>query len=155
MGSVDPVSLGELATRHATDAFGSIGDDGGGDGADAGDDADDSVEVAVETKGDVLADPGRLKRLLQNLFRNAAEHGGDRVVVGDLSDGFYVADNGPGIPENRRDEVFESGHTTSESGTGFGLAIVERIAEAHGWEVTLTAGADGGARFEFTGVERP
>jgi len=52
--------------------------------------------------------------------------------------------------------VFESGHTTSESGTGFGLAIVERIAEAHGWEVTLTAGADGGgARFEFTGVERP
>jgi len=103
----------------------------------------------------VLADPGRLKRLLQNLFRNAAEHGGDRVVVGDLSDGFYVADNGPGIPENRRDEVFESGHTTSESGTGFGLAIVERIAEAHGWEVTLTAGADGGARFEFTGVERP
>ena len=155
VGSVDPVSLGELATRHATDAFGSIGDDGGGDGADAGDDADDSVEVAVETKGDVLADPGRLKRLLQNLFRNAAEHGGDRVVVGDLSDGFYVADNGPGIPENRRDEVFESGHTTSESGTGFGLAIVERIAEAHGWEVTLTAGADGGARFEFTGVERP
>jgi len=104
VGSVDPVSLGELATRHATDAFGSIGDDGGGDGADAGDDADDSVEVAVETKGDVLADPGRLKRLLQNLFRNAAEHGGDRVVVGDLSDGFYVADNGPGIPENRRDE---------------------------------------------------
>ncbi|WP_200531717.1 PAS domain S-box protein [Halorubrum sp. LN27] len=148
VGSVDPVPLDELATRYAKDAVGSI------DG-DEGDESAEPIEVAVETEHDVLADPGRLKRLLQNLFRNAAEHGGDRIVVGDLPDGFYVADDGPGIPEDRRDEVFESGHTTSESGTGFGLAIVERIAEAHGWEVTLTEGDDGGARFEFTGVERP
>jgi PAS domain S-box-containing protein len=150
VGSVDPVPLGELATRHANDAFGSIESDGGGE-----DEPNGSAEVAVEVEGDVLADPGRLKRLLQNLFRNAAEHGGYRVVVGDLPDGFYVEDDGPGIPEDRHDEVFESGHTTSESGTGFGLAIVERIAEAHGWEVTLTEGEAGGARFEFTGVERP
>jgi len=103
----------------------------------------------------VLADRDRLKRLLENLFRNAAEHGGSRVVVGDLDDGFYVADDGPGIPEERRAEVFESGYTTSQTGTGFGLAIVERIAEAHGWEVTLTESEWGGARFEFRGVDRP
>ena len=160
VGSVDPVPLGELATRYANDALGSIDGDRGSDGGGGGDGAasgetGESVEVVVETEGDVLADPGRLKRVLQNLFRNAAEHGGDRVVVGDLEDGFYVEDDGPGIPEDRRDEVFESGRTTSESGTGFGLAIVERIAEAHGWEVTLTEGEAGGARFEFTGVERP
>ncbi|EMA63878.1 response regulator [Halorubrum lipolyticum] len=154
VGSVDPVPLGELATRHANDVFGSIERDGGTDGGGSGDGPGDSAAVVVETEGDVLADPGRLKRLLQNLFRNAAEHGGDRVVVGDLPEGFYVEDDGPGIPEDRRDEVFESGRTTSESGTGFGLAIVERIAEAHGWEVTLTEGEEGGARFEFTGVER-
>jgi|GEM_PF-239906 len=171
VGSVDPVPLGELATRHATDVLGPVegagsvdadGGDADGEDSDGGDadgenggDIPDRLEVAVETEGDVLADPGRVKRLLQNLFRNAAEHGGDRIVVGDIPDGFYVEDDGPGIPESRRDEVFQSGHTTSESGTGFGLAIVERIAEAHGWEVTLTEGETGGARFEFTGVERP
>jgi signal transduction histidine kinase len=49
--------------------------------------------------------------------------------------------------------VFEAGHTTSETGTGFGLRIVERIATAHGWTIAVTEGADGGARFEVTGVE--
>ena len=152
VGSVTPVSLGELATRQASDALGSLGGDGQREG-----DEDPPVDIVVEVERDVLADPGRLKRLLQNLFRNAAEHGGEdpTVTVGDLPDGFYVEDDGPGIPEDRRDEVFESGRSTSESGTGFGLAIVERIAEAHGWEVTLTEGEAGGARFEFTGVERP
>ena len=155
VGSADPVSLGELATRYANDAFGSTEADGGDVADGEAGESNASPTVAVETDRDVLADPGRLERLLQNLFRNAAEHGGDRVVVGDLSEGFYVEDDGPGIPEDRRDEVFESGATTSASGTGLGLAIVERVAEAHGWEVTLTEGEDGGARFEFTGVEQP
>ncbi|TKX79629.1 PAS domain S-box protein [Halorubrum sp. SD626R] len=149
VGSVEHLSLENMVNRHADEALRSIGGEEieGGTG--------DSIEIAVEAEGDVLADPDRLQRLLLNLFRNAAEHGGDRVVLGDLSDGFYVEDDGPGIPEDRRDQVFESGHTTSESGTGFGLAIVQRIAEAHGWNVTLTEGNDGGARFEFTSVERP
>jgi signal transduction histidine kinase len=63
--------------------------------------------------------------------------------------GFYVADDGVGIPEDRRDAVFESGETFSEDGTGFGLSIVEDIAEAHGWRVALVESEDGGARFEF------
>jgi signal transduction histidine kinase len=50
--------------------------------------------------------------------------------------------------------VFESGVTSSESDTGFGLAIVEEIAAAHGWDVVATEGSDGGARFEITGVDR-
>jgi PAS domain S-box-containing protein len=74
-----------------------------------------------------------------------------RVEVGVLDDdpGFYVADDGPGIPAGEHDTVFEMGYTTSEDGTGFGLAIVESIADAHGWDVELTASEDGGARFEF------
>ena len=78
------------------------------------------------------------------------------VRVGTLEDGsgFFVEDDGPGIPEHQRDAVFDSGHSTSTSGTGFGLAIVEGVAEAHGWTVTLTESDEGGARFEFTGVER-
>ncbi|KAB1196088.1 MULTISPECIES: response regulator [Haloferax] len=73
------------------------------------------------------------------------------VRVGPTPTGFYVADDGPGIPSNEREVVFEHGHTTSESGTGFGLSIVESIVEAHGWDVSATAPEPdlGGARFEF------
>jgi signal transduction histidine kinase len=92
---------------------------------------------------------------LENLFRNAIEHGGEDVTirVGGLSDGFYVEDDGPGVPEDARDEVFEVGYSTSPDGTGFGLNIVKEIAEAHNWEITLTEGTTGGARFEITNVE--
>ena len=72
-----------------------------------------------------------------------------RVRIGRTDGGFYVADDGPGIEPDQRDAVFEPGHTTAPDGTGFGLAIVERIAEAHGWTVSVTESGDGGARFEF------
>ncbi|MFB6217624.1 MAG: sensor histidine kinase, partial [Halobacteriaceae archaeon] len=48
--------------------------------------------------------------------------------------------------------AFESGYTTTDAGTGFGLAIVAEIAAAHGWAVGVTESASGGARFEITGV---
>jgi PAS domain S-box-containing protein len=71
------------------------------------------------------------------------------VRVGDCEDGFYLADDGPGIPEDERALVFESGYTTRENGTGYGLSIVEQVAEAHGWTVDVTESERGGARFEF------
>ena len=75
------------------------------------------------------------------------------VTVGDLDGGFYVADDGPGIPPEERERVFDSGYSTADTGTGFGLAIVERIVEAHGWTVDVAESAAGGARFEIRGVE--
>jgi PAS domain S-box-containing protein len=81
------------------------------------------------------------------------EDAGVTVTVGDLPDGFYVADDGPGIPPDEGEAVFETGYSTAEGGTGFGLAIVRRIAEAHGWDVAVTGSADGGARIEITGVD--
>jgi len=81
------------------------------------------------------------------------------VTVGRLDDGngFYVADDGPGIPEHERAEVFEAGYSTTEDGTGFGLNIVRSIADAHGWRADVTESETGGARFDFSGVdpERP
>ncbi|WP_276253926.1 hybrid sensor histidine kinase/response regulator [Halomontanus rarus] len=105
----------------------------------------------------VVGDEDRLLQLFENLFRNAALHAGSDVTirVGPLEDwsGFYVEDDGPGIPADERERVFESGYTTSTEGTGFGIPIIEVIAEAHGWDVRLTDGRTGGARFEFVGVD--
>ena len=102
----------------------------------------------------VHADEGRLQQLFENLFRNSIEHVGEDVsiTIGRHADGFYVVDDGPGIDPEHREEIFEAGYTTNPDGTGFGLNIVEEIAAAHGWEVAIADGADGGARFEFTGV---
>ncbi|WP_435067596.1 GAF domain-containing protein [Haloplanus sp. C73] len=130
--------------------------------------------------GSIRADGSRLTQLFENLFRNSVEHGstnnrhaeraddsvehgstdsrtesGDdtppvTITVGEMDDGFYVADDGPGIPEDERETVFETGYSTTADGTGFGLNIVRNIAESHGWSVAITESEDGGARFEFT-----
>jgi signal transduction histidine kinase/PAS domain-containing protein len=102
----------------------------------------------------IRADRSRLQQLLENLMLNAIDHGGEdvTVTVGALADGFSVEDDGPGIPADDRAQVFEMGYSTAEDGTGFGLSIVEEVADAHGWDVHVTDGATGGARFEITGV---
>ena len=100
-------------------------------------------------------DKDRLQRLLENLFRNAIEHAGEAAVVrvGGLSGGFYVEDNGPGIPEAERETVLRGGYSSQEEGTGLGLSIVQGIAEAHGWSLSVTESGEGGARLEFRGAE--
>ena len=115
------------------------------------------ARLHVDVDRAVRADRTRLQQLFENLIRNSVEHGGEDVTVsvGELADGegFYVEDDGVGIPPESRADVFEAGYTTDEDGTGFGLSIVEQVAEAHGWEVRVADGAGGGARFEVTGVE--
>ncbi len=108
-----------------------------------------------ETDAMVRADKRRLQRLLENLFRNAVEHGGKEatVRVGDLPTGFFVEDNGPGIPADRREKVFDEGYSSSHDGTGLGLSIVETIVDGHGWTLSVTNGPAGGARFEIEGAD--
>lgn len=111
--------------------------------------------LAVETDLTIQADEDRLGHLLRNLLDNAVTHAGSDLTVriGDCDGGFYVADDGPGIPPDDRETVFEAGYSTEESGTGFGLAIVAEIADAHGWDVAVTASEAGGTRFEITDVD--
>lgn len=114
------------------------------------------ASLVVDTECTIKGDPDRLQHVCENLFRNAVEHGGDDVTIriGRAgNDILYVEDSGPGIPPGRRKSVFEPGRTSQDEGTGYGLAIVERIAEAHGWTVHLTEAEGGGTRFEFGGVE--
>ena len=109
-----------------------------------------TIEIADEMT--FQGDPGRLQHVFENLFRNAVEHGGSDVTVriGCYGEqGIYVEDDGPGIPADEREEVLEPGHSSARGGTGFGLTIVKRIVEAHGWELSVAEGTDGGARFEF------
>ncbi|QLG48577.1 histidine kinase N-terminal 7TM domain-containing protein [Natrinema halophilum] len=135
-------------------------------------DAWDNVDTAgatlhVDVDRHLRADRTKLLRVFENLFRNAIEHGSDAeidaaepaeagagvtVTVTGLDDGFAVADDGPGIPSEDRDDVFEYGYTTSDSGTGFGLAIVQRLLEVHGWTIELDPSSDG-ARFIVSGVK--
>jgi signal transduction histidine kinase len=113
-------------------------------------------EATLETATDrrIRADRNRLRQVLKNLFRDAVVHGGSAVTVtiGQLADGFYVEDDGPGIPADDREQIFDAGYSTARDGTGFGLSIVEEIADAHDWSIRVTEGADGGARFEVTDV---
>lgn len=97
------------------------------------------------------ADNRRLRSLFENLFRNAIDYGGDTttVTVGRLENGFFVADDGVGIPSKYRERIFEGGFSTDDTGTGLGLAIVRQIAEAHDWTIAVTESTTGGAQFEF------
>ena len=113
-------------------------------------------ETSVEIEADAAfeAHEEQLRRLFENLFWNAIEHGhAERIRVGRLADGFYVEDDGSGIDPADRELVFEDGFTTSEEGTGYGLAIVESVTETRGWDIEVTDSDIGGARFEITGVE--
>ena len=111
---------------------------------------------ATRAVGHVVdADPDRLQSAFENLFRNAADHAGSdvTVTVRPTADGFVVADDGPGIPAEDRETVFDEGFTTNDDGTGFGLAIVRSIATAHGAEVSVTESEPGGAAFVFSGFD--
>ena len=95
----------------------------------------------------------RVERLLMNLFRNAIEHGGETVsvTVGELEerDGFFVEDDGPGIPAGVREKVFDWHYSTKSGGTGIGLRSVQQIIDTEGWNISITASSTGGARFEI------
>ncbi|WP_411715929.1 ATP-binding protein, partial [Natronomonas sp.] len=120
--------------------------------------ATDRATLRIAETAAIRADEDALTRLFENLIKNAIEHGDDdvTVTVGTLRDGFYVENDGPEIPEAIRDEIFEVGYSTKQEdeSTGYGLASVRQITVAHGWEITATEGADGGARFEITDVEK-
>lgn len=127
--------------------------------ADAWTDLSTETEAAtliVDAEQVIRADPVHVEHLLRNLYRNSLEHGNEdaTVRVGDLTDGFYVEDDGPGISEDIRENVTEAGFTTKTDGIGLGLTFINQLADTYDWECTITGSETGGARFEFTNVGR-
>ncbi|WP_226004169.1 hybrid sensor histidine kinase/response regulator [Natrinema salinisoli] len=100
----------------------------------------------------VEADEDRLLVLFENLFRNALEHVGTDVTITieATDDGFAIADDGPGVPASKREAILKSGYSTSPDGTGFGLAIVSEVVDAHGWAITVSESDAGGLRFDIS-----
>jgi PAS domain S-box-containing protein len=117
----------------------------------------EDATLTVADPASLEADHDRLLQLCENLFRNSLDHAGSdvAVTVGPLhgEDGFFVADDGPGIPPEDRDAVFEHNFTTAKDGTGLGLFIVDSIVTAHDWSIAVTESDDGGARFEIRDVD--
>ena len=143
VGATELVTLSEVA-RRAWDETDTTG-----------------ARLVVESDGVVDADADRLRQLFANLFANAAQHGRpddadeEMVVrVGVDDDGFHVADDGVGVPAEKRDRVFDPTYSTHPDGTGLGLDIVRAVAEAHDWSVDLREAPGGGAHFAVTAPVR-
>jgi signal transduction histidine kinase len=107
----------------------------------------------------VDVDPGKVERVIDNLLTNAAKHTPPgtavKVIVDGLPNGvlLVVEDDGPGVPEEMRDVLFEpfrQGEGSSGRGMGIGLSLVRRFAELHGGAATIEEGGSGGARFVVT-----
>ena len=118
---------------------------------------DVGIEGKLEVTEDMVfeADPGPLRRLFVNLFRNVYEHAGSGVSVwvGSTETGFYVEDDGIGIEDVDRDEVFKPGRSGENDGDGLGLSIVQLVADVHGWGVSIIDGKHSGACFEITHID--
>jgi len=122
--------------------------------------------VALESKDDCVlevvlpgeplvahADPSHVKRVTLNLLRNAAQAGEHVTVSCDAHRGevrVVVKDDGPGIPSELRDRIFEPFVSDKEQGAGLGLAIVKKLVSANGGRVTL-ATEDGSGEHDSLG----
>lgn len=117
-------------------------------------------QIRLEVQGEPLmieADEQLLRQTLFNLILNAiqAVNGNGEIQVitrkrtateGQLE----IRDNGPGVPLENRTEIFKPYFTTQKTGTGLGLAVVQQIVQAHGWEIECQANEPRGAVFRIS-----
>jgi signal transduction histidine kinase len=120
----------------------------------------DEKKIHLEVKGEQLsieADEQMLRQALFNLILNAiqAVNGNGEIQVlaerrNNAEGSLEVRDNGPGVPIERRAEIFKPYFTTQKTGTGLGLAVVQQIVQAHGWEIQCLANEPQGAIFRIS-----
>jgi signal transduction histidine kinase len=115
-----------------------------------------TIEVVVVQPGSIVGNAGSIERVLTNLIQNAVEHGGDEVIVRVEGASLQVEDNGPGIPGEEHERVFEPFHrlTPRSSGAGLGLNLVKQVIDHHRGRITLATAPGGGTivRVEFPAI---
>lgn len=119
-------------------------------------------QISLQLTGDTLAieaDEQLLRQVVFNLLLNAVQAVGEKGRIefrarksGSAGAMFEVSDDGPGVPLEQRLEIFKPYFTTTQKGTGLGLAVVQQICLAHGWEIKCAANAPHGACFRVTGI---
>lgn len=112
----------------------------------------DTASLKIESPGTVTGSERALRHIFENLFENAIHHAGPDVTVrvGSTAHGFFVEDDGPGIPSDLRTRVLNRGFSRERGSSGLGLHIVDRLVSEHGWDIEVTESTGGGARFEIT-----
>ena len=117
-------------------------------------------KLRIEVTGEPLAieaDEQLLRQVLFNLLLNAIQAVGEngkiqvavlRAGVGEAT--LDIRDDGPGVPPENRREIFKPYFTTHQKGTGLGLAVVQQIILAHGWEIACLENLPRGAVFRIT-----
>src|SRR6266568_4306822 len=119
------------------------------------------VEVLVSGAGAVEAQPSKLRQVLANLVRNAAEAAGAggavQIWIDEGPGGVQVSvrDSGPGLDGQAMSRIFEPFFTTKDRGTGLGLAISRAIARAHGGDIEAVNSPYSGAEFTLHLPRRP
>jgi len=106
-----------------------------------------SIAVVVEPHSPIQGEPAAIERVIANLVLNAAEHGGQQVIVRVQGTSIEVEDDGPGIPADQRERVFEPFQRLRPrpSGAGLGLNLVRQVVDNHGGHVTILDAPTGGA----------
>jgi signal transduction histidine kinase len=109
--------------------------------------SDRTIEVLIDHAQPCRGDAAALERVLTNLVQNAMEHGGRHVTVRVVGSAFEVEDDGPGIPPEERERVFEAFHRLRprSTGSGLGLNLVQQVVDRHGGRVSILAAESGGA----------
>lgn len=111
--------------------------------------SDYSIEVIVDSNCPVRGDSGAIERVITNLVQNATEHGGKHVVIRVIENGLEVEDDGPGIPVEERERVFEPFHRLKprSTGSGLGLNLVLQVVQQHGGHISIHTAPKGGTIF--------
>ena len=112
------------------------------------------IKVINRVPGDIYinADPGRFRRLMQNLIKNAAQaiiKEGEIQIKAVRNSETYISikDNGTGMDKETEKNIYEPLYTTKETGMGLGMSIIKDIIDKHDWELKLKSEKGKGTEF--------